>query len=73
MDKTLGLSDSPDVQRRRGEELRKHLVRSKSVALIKVRLPTPSRPCVKKKLKMNTGVLYVTHFFRFVDISLDKH
>ena len=31
----MGLSDNEMVQRRRGEELRMHLVRSKSVALIK--------------------------------------
>jgi hypothetical protein len=36
MDKALGTSDNVEVQRRRGEELRMHLVRSKSVALIKV-------------------------------------
>ena len=36
MDKATGVSDKPSVQRKRGEELRQHLVRSKSVALIKV-------------------------------------
>jgi aarF domain-containing kinase len=34
-DKALGLSEREDVQRKRGEELRMHLVRSKSVALVK--------------------------------------
>jgi hypothetical protein len=37
VDKALGISDKPSVQQKRGEELRKHLVQSKSVALIKVR------------------------------------
>lgn len=36
MDKTMGIDDLEEVQRKRGEELRMHLVRSKSVALIKV-------------------------------------
>lgn len=36
MDRTLGQSDDEKIQRIRGEELRSHLVRSKSVALIKV-------------------------------------
>ncbi|KAL7578341.1 hypothetical protein ACA910_012747 [Epithemia clementina (nom. ined.)] len=35
MDKTMGLAKNEVVQRRRGEELRNHLVQSKSVALIK--------------------------------------
>ncbi|CAJ1969590.1 unnamed protein product [Cylindrotheca closterium] len=35
MDNTLGISDKPDVQRKRGAELRELLVRSRSVALIK--------------------------------------
>jgi len=34
-DKALGISDKPDVQRKRGSELREHLVQSRSVALIK--------------------------------------
>ena len=38
MDKTLGVDDKPEVQRKRGEELRKLLVKSRSVALIKVSL-----------------------------------
>jgi hypothetical protein len=37
LDKTMGVSDDPTVQHKRGQELRMHLVRSKSVALIKVR------------------------------------
>lgn len=36
-DKALGLSEKPYVMRKRGKELRQHLVRSQSVALIKVR------------------------------------
>ena len=35
-DKALGISEKPYVMRRRGVELRQHLVRSQSVALIKV-------------------------------------
>ena len=35
-DKAFGQSENPEVQRRRGVELRQHLVRSQSVALIKV-------------------------------------
>mmetsp|Transcript_18187 Transcript_18187/g.45027 ORF Transcript_18187/g.45027 Transcript_18187/m.45027 type:complete len:812 (+) Transcript_18187:155-2590(+) len=35
MDNALGISDKPDVQRKRGAELRELLVRSRSVALIK--------------------------------------
>lgn len=35
-DTALGIADKPSVQRKRGEELRHHLVRSQSVALIKV-------------------------------------
>jgi len=35
-DKALGIADQPRVQRKRGVELRHHLVRSQSVALIKV-------------------------------------
>lgn len=35
MDKTMGISDKQDVQRKRGEELRNLLVQSRSVALIK--------------------------------------
>lgn len=36
MDKAMGIADKPNVQRKRGEELRQHLVRSQSVALVKV-------------------------------------
>ena len=36
MDKALGIHEKPDVQRKRGKELRQHLVSSQSVALIKV-------------------------------------
>ena len=36
-DKLLGIQDGESVQRKRGAELRQHLVRTKSVALIKVR------------------------------------
>jgi hypothetical protein len=35
-DNALGISEKPDVQRKRGAELRNHLVQSRSVALIKV-------------------------------------
>ena len=35
-DKALGISENPYVMRKRGVELRQHLVRSQSVALIKV-------------------------------------
>jgi predicted unusual protein kinase regulating ubiquinone biosynthesis (AarF/ABC1/UbiB family) len=35
MDKSLGIADDENVQRKRGAELRMHLVHSKSVALIK--------------------------------------
>lgn len=35
MDKFMGLSDKEEVQRKRGSQLRHHLVRSQSVALIK--------------------------------------
>lgn len=35
MDKAMGIADKPNVQRKRGEELRQHLVRSQSVALVK--------------------------------------
>eukprot|EP00980_Cylindrotheca_fusiformis_P007050 scaffold1481_cov137-Cylindrotheca_fusiformis.AAC.4 len=35
LDNALGISDKPEVQRKRGEELRHLLVRSRSVALIK--------------------------------------
>ncbi|CAB9520424.1 OF BC1 COMPLEX KINASE 3, chloroplastic [Seminavis robusta] len=35
MDKATGASENPKIQRMRGEQLRMHLVRSKSVALIK--------------------------------------
>jgi predicted unusual protein kinase regulating ubiquinone biosynthesis (AarF/ABC1/UbiB family) len=35
MDRSLGISDVEKVQRRRGEQLRMHLVNSKSVALVK--------------------------------------
>jgi hypothetical protein len=35
-DKALGISEKPSVMRKRGVELRRHLVRSQSVALIKV-------------------------------------
>jgi hypothetical protein len=38
MDQTMGQGDNEKLQRIRGEELRMHLVRSKSVALIKVRI-----------------------------------
>ena len=37
MDRATGAYKSEVIQRIRGEELRMHLVRSKSVALIKVR------------------------------------
>jgi len=37
MDRATGASKSEAVQRLRGAELREHLIRSKSVALIKVR------------------------------------
>ena len=36
MDKALGVHEKPEVQRKRGKELRQHLVSSQSVALIKV-------------------------------------
>lgn len=36
MDNALGLSERSEVQKKRGEELRNHLVQSRSVALIKV-------------------------------------
>ncbi len=36
MDKAIGLDEKPYVQRKRGEQLRQILVRSQSVALIKV-------------------------------------
>jgi hypothetical protein len=35
-DKALGIAEKPNVQRKRGEELRQLLVRSQSVALVKV-------------------------------------
>lgn len=40
-DKALGLSENPNVMRKRGTELRQHLVRSQSVALIKVSTDDP--------------------------------
>lgn len=36
IDKAMGIGEKPNVQRKRGEQLRQHLVRSQSVALIKV-------------------------------------
>jgi predicted unusual protein kinase regulating ubiquinone biosynthesis (AarF/ABC1/UbiB family) len=44
MDKTLGVSDQEVTQRRRGQELRKLLVQSKSVALIKSGQAASLRP-----------------------------
>jgi len=43
-DKALGISDKPYVMRKRGIELRQHLVRSQSVALIKVSKYNVIRP-----------------------------
>lgn len=37
MDRTMGVAGNEKIQRMRGEQLRMHLIRSKSVALIKVR------------------------------------
>jgi hypothetical protein len=40
MDNASGVSEKPEVQRKRGQELRELLVQSRSVALIKVSVPT---------------------------------
>jgi hypothetical protein len=47
-DRILGIQEQEDVQRRRGAELRGHLVRSKSVALIKVSLDHPFVQTLKR-------------------------
>lgn len=48
MDKTLKIDDDEGVERKRGEELRMHLVRSKSVALIKSGQALSLRPDLLK-------------------------
>lgn len=50
-DRLLKIDDKEEVERKRGEELRMHLVRSKSVALIKTGQALSLRPdLIKKKL-----------------------
>ena len=48
MDKVLKIEDDDGVKRKRGEELRMHLVRSKSVALIKTGQALSLRPDILK-------------------------
>lgn len=48
MDKVLKIEDDENVERKRGEELRMHLVRSKSVALIKTGQALSLRPDILK-------------------------
>jgi len=48
MDKALGINENEEVQRKRGAELREHLVQSKSVALIKSGQALSLRPDIIK-------------------------